>query len=102
PLYDASQSAFSPESIHLIQVSLQHRDAKDAEVRAAWAKAYREEVNRSTATAWNARERENALATAEELLGGTGAAAPSEKLSVADARRFNDAVQYEHSGNFER
>ncbi|MFL5346103.1 MAG: M12 family metallo-peptidase [Hyalangium sp.] len=102
PVYHASQSSFSPESIRIIQASLQHRDAKDAEGRAAWAKAYREEVNRSSAAAWNAQERDHALATAEELLGGTGGAAPSDKLSVADARRFNDAVQYEHSGNLER
>ncbi len=102
PVYHASQSGFSPESIHLIQVSLQHRDAKDAEGRAAWARAYREEVNRSSATAWNAQEQEHALATAEEFLGGTGGAAPRERLSVADARRFNDAIQYEHSGNLER
>jgi predicted Zn-dependent protease len=101
PVYHASQSSFSPESIHLIRVSLAHRDATDAEGRAAWARAYREEVNRSAATAWNTQEREHALATAEEWLGG-GSQAPREQLSVADARRFNEAVQDEHAGRLER
>jgi tetratricopeptide (TPR) repeat protein len=73
--YEVRQAAFSPESSRIVLVGLRLRNAADARGREAWARAYRDEVARSAATAWDERTREEALALADRL-GGDSAAAP--------------------------
>jgi len=72
PAYEVRQAAFSPESSRIVLVGLRLRNASDAHGREAWGRAYRDEVVRSAATAWDERTRQEALALARQL-GGTAA-----------------------------
>ncbi|MGZ6143977.1 MAG: hypothetical protein ACXWLM_11605, partial [Myxococcales bacterium] len=87
PAYDKSQSGFSPEAARIVALGLQHR--KSPASREAWGKAYRAEVDRSAAAAWDSETLAQTRAVAERYF---AAAAPEDALSSEDARRFNDAL----------
>src|SRR5712671_4197053 len=56
PMYEPSQSGFSPGIVRLLLVSLEQRSARDDAGLSRWAAAYRDEV-RSSTTVWDEETR---------------------------------------------
>jgi predicted Zn-dependent protease len=98
PTYDKSETSFSDASARIVGLGLDFRDAPGS--RELWAKKYREELTRPTASFWDVAERDHALAIAEKILGGGAAApAPVAALPPEDAKRLEEATRLEKSGN---
>src|SRR6267143_1903956 len=89
PMYEPSQSGFSPGIVRLLLVSLEQRSARDDAGLSRWAAAYREEV-RSSTTIWDAATRAEALRIGEQFFGSSRLAAsppdgtPREKAGPAE------------------
>jgi predicted Zn-dependent protease len=98
PTYDTSQSSFSEGSARIIGRGLDYRDTPDA--RAAWADAYRAEVQRAAATAWDAQTREQALAAADLL--ATTSEGREQKVADADVPFLQKALALERSEDYGR
>jgi len=96
PIYETSQSSFSEGSARIIGRGLDYRDAPDS--RAAWASAYRAEVERASATAWDAATREQALAMAD-LLSAPGER-PQQKVAETDAPGLQKALALERAEDY--
>jgi len=117
PMYEPSQSGFSPPIVRLLRAALEQRNARDGEGLSRWAAAYRDEVRAAT-TIWDEATRDEALSIGERFFGSaaspdgqqsgaarepagpaerTGEAAPAaagaERLSLADAQRLEDAAR---------
>jgi predicted Zn-dependent protease len=99
PTYDTSRSAFSQSSARIIGLGLDYRDAPAS--RPTWSKAYRAEVERSSAEAWDAKTRDAALSAAE-YLAVTGGERPKQKLPDADAAVLQKAVALETAQDYGR
>jgi predicted Zn-dependent protease len=98
PTYDKSETSFSDASARIVGLGLDFRDAPGS--RELWAKKYREELTRPTASFWDVAERDHALAIAEKILGGGAATpAPVAALPPEDAKRLEEATRLEKSGN---
>jgi hypothetical protein len=101
PAYDKSQASFSDASARIAGLGLEFRDAPGS--RELWAKKYREELTRPTASFWDVAERDHALAIADKVLaGGAETKAPAAPLPTEDAKRLEEATRLEKSGNAER
>lgn len=87
PMYETSQSGFSEESARIVGLGLEHR--KSPASFETWAKAYRAEVEKSAAIAWDAATREAALAAADRFFKSGG---EPDALAQEDLKRFNDAL----------
>ena len=117
PIYEPSQSGFSPGIVRLLQVSLEQRSAGDDAGLSRWAAAYRDEV-RSSTTIWDAETRAESFRFGEQFFGSSRFAAghqggapretarPAEplgddaraateagRLAAADAQRLEDAAR---------
>lgn len=117
PIYEPSQSGFSPGIVRLLQVSLEQRSARDDAGLSRWAAAYRDEV-RSSTTIWDAETRAESFRFGEQFFGSSRFAAgqqggapretarPAEplgddarvgteagRLAAADAQRLEDAAR---------
>ncbi|MFN2546912.1 MAG: hypothetical protein ABR567_05745 [Myxococcales bacterium] len=88
PIYDKSQSAFSPESARIVGLGLEYR--KSPASRETWGKAYRAELEKSAAVAWDAETREQSRALADRFF--SGGDDPADALAPDDVKRFNDAL----------
>jgi predicted Zn-dependent protease len=99
PLYDTNDSGFSPSSARIIGLGLEYRDVPAS--RPEWSKAYRAEVERSSATAWDAATRDSALSAADYLLATTGAR-PKPKLPDADDAVLQRASALESAEDYDR
>jgi len=99
PTYDAGQSSFSESSARIIGIGLELRDAPAS--RPTWSKAYRAEVERSSAAAWDDGTRNGALAAADYLL-ATAGERPTQKLPDADAAILQKAVALETAEDYGR
>src|SRR3954468_1522319 len=98
PAYETSQAVFSAESARIIRIGLQHRDV--AASREAWVKAYRTEVERDAATAWDPAAKDAALAAAQQMLAQAQFA--NAELSDADAAILRKAIALETAEDFGR
>ena len=117
PLYEPSQSGFSPGIVRLLQIALEQRGSRDEAGLSRWAAAYRDEV-RTSATVWDEATRAEALRYGERFFGsghfaaGPEGGAPRETarsaeppaqpppaaagaggVSAADAQRLEDAAR---------
>jgi len=117
PIYEPSQSGFSPGIVRVLHVSLEQRGARDDAGLSRWAAAYRDEV-RSSTTVWDEETRAEALRIGEQFFGtshfaaapqggaprdtarpaeplGDDARAATEagRLAAADAQRLEDAAR---------
>jgi tetratricopeptide (TPR) repeat protein len=113
PMYEPSQSGFSPPIVRLLRPALEQRNARDGEGLSRWAAAYGDEVRAAT-TIWDEATRAEALSMGERFFGSTAwpdrqqkdaarqpvgteeaapAAAGAGRLSVADAQRLEDAAR---------
>jgi predicted Zn-dependent protease len=111
PMYEPSQSEFSPGIVRLLKVALEQRGTRDASRLTTWAAAHRDEV-RSSTTIWDEATRAETLRIDDQFFGsapfaavqGTDTARASEppgdptpavgagRLSAADAQRLEDAA----------
>src|SRR5713101_6716450 len=119
PMYEPSQSGFSPGIVRLLQTALEQRSSRDQAGLSRWAAAYRDEV-RSSTSIWDEATRAEALRAGEQFFGsarfaaGQQGGAPQETvrpaepaaepspavaeagpLSAADAQRLEDAARSE-------
>ena len=117
PMYEPSQSGFSPGIVRLLQTALEQRSSRDQAGLSRWAAAYRDEV-RSSTSIWDEATRAEALRAGEQFFGsarftaGQQGGAPQETarpaepaaepspavaeagpLSAADAQRLEDAAR---------
>src|SRR6266852_1735649 len=117
PMYEPSQSGFSPGIVRLLQTALEQRSSRDQAGLSRWAAAYRDEVRSSTSIGDEATRAE-ALRAGEQFFGsarfaaGQQGGAPQETarpaepaaepspavaeagpLSAADAQRLEDAAR---------
>jgi tetratricopeptide (TPR) repeat protein len=76
PIYDAKQTSFSPESVHLLLASLGTWNATDPGGRLTWAKTYREEVTHFPPGAADEASLAEALNYSEALLAHRNTASP--------------------------
>ncbi len=95
PIYDTSQSAFSAESARIVGLGLEFRGAPTS--KEAWGKAYRAELERSAAVAWDEQTRVEMRTLADRFFAGRGAGVPVI-VSSEDARRFNEALALQKKG----
>jgi tetratricopeptide (TPR) repeat protein len=77
PMYEPSQSGFSPTTVRLLQAALEQRNARDQAGLARWAAAYRDEV-RSATTIWDEATRAEALRAGEQFFGSVRVAAEKQ------------------------
>jgi hypothetical protein len=126
PMYEPSQSSFSPSIVRLMRVALEQHGSPDAAGLSRWAVAYRDEV-RSATTIWDEATRAEALSLGERFFGNaawaggqqggptqepTTPARSSEEtarmpsrageLSAADAKRLEDTVRRAQAGDLAR
>jgi len=99
PMYETNESGFSQGSARIIGLGLEYRDVPAS--RATWSKAYRAEVERSAATAWDAPTRDSAMSAADYLAASTGDR-PKPKLPDADAAVLLKATALESAEDFGR
>jgi tetratricopeptide (TPR) repeat protein len=99
PTYDTGQSAFSQSSARIVGLGLEYRDAPAS--RPTWSKAYRAEVERSSAEAWDAGTR-NAALSAADYLAATAGERPKQTLPDADAAVLQKAVALEMAEDYGR
>jgi hypothetical protein len=99
PMYETNESGFSEPSARIIGLALEFRDVPAS--RPTWSKAYRAEVERASATAWDASTRNAALAAADYLLATTGDR-PKPRLPDADAAVLQKAIALETAEDYGR
>ena len=87
PVYDKSQSAFPEAAARVIGIGLEFR--KSPASREAWGKAYRAELERSKAVAWDSETLAQTRAMADRYF---AAAPPADALAPEDVKRFNEAL----------
>jgi tetratricopeptide (TPR) repeat protein len=108
PYYDVKQSAFSPETLHLLIASLVNWGAKDEAGRQAWARNYRDEVVHFPPALAEKASLDEALAYSERLVTSAASAttttpsngapppsghprtSPPRSMAVATTRQASD------------
>jgi len=99
PMYETNESGFSESSARIIGLGLEYRGVPAS--RPTWSKAYRAEVERANATAWDASTQNAALAAADYLLATKGDR-PKPKLPDADAAVLQKAIALETAEDYGR
>ncbi len=86
PRYHHSQAAFSPTTVRVVQLGLEHRASQVADGRPAWAAAYRAEVERARRVAWDEETVQGALEATRALESGPPGPPPSSAGAAAERR----------------
>jgi predicted Zn-dependent protease len=94
PSYDQAMSQFSEASARIVGLGLDYRGVPAG--RAAWAKAYREQVGKARDEIWDEVEKQHVLAAADEFFSTSG------DLEAQDLKKLDEASAREHAGDLAR